>query len=144
MAKFGYRSRRKMDPRPGRTYATEYYKQGRQERARTQAFVERVIQQVGERALETPGGVETLMRPMKGFQRRETKGAYSAFDVLTDMLQQLESGKDIPSGILGRWNRLFEGTGQEIEMMPEGDLPPRNPTYEELFDDHRAEKASGS
>jgi hypothetical protein len=46
----------------------------------------------------------------------------------------MASGKDIPSGMLGRWNRLFANTGNSIDMVPERDLPP--PTnYNNLFGD---------
>jgi hypothetical protein len=135
MPKFGYQSTRKMDPRPGRTYSTEYYKQSRSERARTQEHVESVIRRIGDKVAENPGMEETLLEPMKGFQRRETKGAYTAVDVMSDMLEQLNSGKDIPSGMLGRWNRLFDGTGNEIDMVLESELPDRN-LFRQMFDDN--------
>ena len=121
--KFGYTHRREMEPRPGRKYSTVYYKQSARERARTQQHVETVIQRLGERVLENPGSEESLLEPMPGFQRRETKGAYSAMDVISDMFEQMTSGKDIPSGMLGRWNRLFAGTGLEIDMVLESELP---------------------
>ena len=131
--KFGYTTRREMEPRPGRRYATIYYRQSAAERARTQAFVERTIQRIGQLALETPGGLEALNEPMPNFQRRETRGAYSAFDVLNDMFQQMRSGKDIPSGMLGRWNRLLEPYDLTIDMVLESELPP--PTnLDQLFD----------
>lgn len=131
MPKFGYQSTRKMDPKPGRTYATEYYKQSRSERERTYQHVLRTIKSVGERAAENDGW-DALKTPMKGFQRRETKGAYTPLDVMGDMLEQLEAGKDIPSGMLGRWNRLFDGYGCEIEMVVESELPPPS-TFSEVF-----------
>jgi hypothetical protein len=126
MPQFGYLTRRQMDPRPGRNYATEYYKQSASERARTQKFVETTILKVGELALTCPDGVHTLTQPMRGFQRRETRGAYSAYDVMNDMFEQMRSGKDIPSGMLGRWNRLMEPHGLAIEMVRETELPPSN------------------
>jgi len=121
--KFGYTHRREMEPRPGRKYSTVYYKQSARERARTQRHVETVIQRLGDRVLENPGSEQALLEPMPGFQRRETKGAYTAMDVISDMFEQLTSGKDIPSGMLGRWNRLFAGTGLEIDMVIESELP---------------------
>jgi hypothetical protein len=130
--KFGYTHRREMDPRPGRKYSTVYYKQSARERARTQRHVETVIQRLGDRVLENPGSEQALLEPMPGFQRRETKGAYTAMDVISDMFEQMTSGKDIPSGMLGRWNRLFAGTGLEIDMVIESELPA--PTeFSELF-----------
>lgn len=125
MAKFGYVSKREMDPRPGKTYATEYYKQSAAERRRTQEHIERTIVRLGNHAEET-NTVEGLTAPMPKFQRRETKGAYSILDIVSDLHEQMKAGKDIPSGMLGRWNRLFEGTGSEIEMVLESELPPPN------------------
>jgi hypothetical protein len=133
MAKFGYVAKRTMEPRPGRTYSTEYYKQNRPERRRTQKHIESVIERVYERASETDT-VEALTEPMKRFQRRETKGAYSVLDIMSDLLQQMKSGKDVPSGMLGRWNKLFDGTGAEIEMVLESALPPTNPNLGDLFE----------
>jgi hypothetical protein len=132
MAKFGYVTKREMDPRPGRTYATEYYKQSAAERRRTQEHIERTIVRMGNHARDTDT-VEALTLPMKKFQRRETKGAYSILDIMSDMLEQMKSGKDIPSGMLGRWNRLFDGTGSEIEMVMESDLPPKHPILGDLL-----------
>jgi hypothetical protein len=43
---------------------------------------------------------------------------------MRDLVDQLDAGKDIPSGMLGRWNRLFAGTGLELELVPESELPP--------------------
>jgi hypothetical protein len=130
--KFGYTHRREMEPVPGRKYSTVYYRQSASERRRTQAHVERVIQRVGEKALENPGAEEALLQPMPRFQRRETRGAYSPVDIMSDMLGQMQSGKDIPSGMLGRWNRLFDGTGLEIDMVLESELPAAT-QFDDLF-----------
>ena len=35
MAKFGYTNRKQLEPRPGKTYATEYYRQSSREKRRT-------------------------------------------------------------------------------------------------------------
>lgn len=131
MAKFGYTSKRTMDPRPGKTYATEYYKQSAAERRRTLAHIENTIARVYQHASDT-NTVEALNVPMPAFQRRETKGAYSIVDILSDLLTQMKAGKDIPSGMLGRWNRLFEGTNTAIEMVLESQLPPRHPILGDL------------
>ena len=132
MPKFGYLSTRDMEPKPGRKYATKYYKQSKSERARTEEHIQKTILAVGEKALENPGLEQALLEPMSGFQRAETKGAYSAVDVMNDMLTQIQAGKDIPSGMLGRWNRLFDGHGCEIDMVKEDDLPDSN-LFREMF-----------
>jgi hypothetical protein len=131
MAKFGYTSKRTMDPRPGKTYATEYYKQSRSERRRTLDHIETTIARVYQHASDTDT-VPGLNAPMPRFQRKETKGAYSIVDILSDLLTQMKSGKDIPSGMLGRWNRLFEGTNTAIEMVLESELPPKHPILGDL------------
>jgi hypothetical protein len=132
MAKFGYTSRRKMDPVVGRKFSTEYYKQSRKERARTLSHVDRVLQQLGEQALSDPEALTEITKPLKSFARKETQGHYSALDIIGDMSEQMHSGKDIPSGMLGRWNKLFANTGLEIDLVPEQELPPTN-TYDSIF-----------
>ena len=132
MAKFGYLNRTQMDPRPGVKYATEYYRQTATQRARCLQHIERVVQQVGEQALESQGNFDLISEPMSGFPRTGGLANYSALDVMRDLVDQLDAGKDIPSGMLGRWNRLFAGTGLELELVPESQLPP--PTeFSKLF-----------
>ncbi len=132
MAKFGYTSRRKMDPVPGRKFSTEYYKQSCKEQKRTQQHVDGLLKRFGEEALADPEALDAITAPMKKYPRKESDGYYSALDIMGDMSTQMNSGKDIPSGMLGRWNRLFAGTGNEIDMIPETDLPPAN-NYNDFF-----------
>lgn len=135
MAQFGYRHIKKMTPRPGRSYATEYYQQGREEQARCQAWVAATAQMITDRADETADGWITIQQPLRGFRRRESTGCYTALDIITDLLQQMVEGRDIPSGMLGRWNRLFADTDRTIEMVPEAELDLTNPNYNLLFGD---------
>ena len=134
MAKFGYTSKRKMDPINGRKFSTEYFKQSPRERSRTQRHIDRCLLELGNLALADEEYMAAIEAPLPGFKRKETSGYYSALDIIGDMSNQMASGKDIPSGMLGRWNRLFAGTGNSIDMVPERDLPP--PTnYNNLFGD---------
>lgn len=132
MAQFGYDSIKKMQPRPGRSYATDYYKQNSDERARTERHITRVLEEFWEKAKPEPVW-EYLNKPDQRFPRRETKGYYSPMEILTDMLEQMRSGKDIPSGMLGRWNKLLEGTGDEIDMVLYSELK-IDSKFKELFD----------
>ena len=134
MAKFGYTSRRKMDPVVGRKFSTEYFKQSRKEQQRTQQHVDRILTQFGQDALADPEAMAAITAPMPKYQRRETGGHYSALDIISDLSEQMRSGKDIPSGMLGRWNRLFANTGNQIDLVPEADLPPTN-NYNSMFGD---------
>lgn len=138
MAKFGYLNRREMEPRPGRNYATIYYRQSASERRRTQRHIEQTIQDLADRAGETPDGLEALTDPLPGFRRRESQGNYSAVDVMSDLLTQMQSGRDIASGLVGRWNRLFAGTGREIDLVPEQDLPVALPAVFDLMGPSRS------
>lgn len=132
MAKFGYTSRRKMDPVPGRKFSTEYYKQSHRERQRTQQHVDGLLKQFGEEALADPEALDAITAPMKKYPRKETNGYYSALDIMGDLSTQMNLGKDIPYAMLSRWNRLFAGTGHEIDMVPEADLPSPN-NYNNFF-----------
>ena len=131
MPQFGYTSTRKMDPVPGRTYSTEYYKQSRRERQRTEDFVRSQLERIGNTALEHPDLWDEFMRGLPDYRKKETQGCYSPAEIIADMYEQMKTGKDIPSGMLGRWNKLFAGTDNEIVLVPE---QPTGNTYLNLFE----------
>jgi hypothetical protein len=136
MAKFGYTSRRKMDPIPGRKYSTEYFKQSARERSRTQQHVDRELERVGNHALSHPDLWEQFNQPDRDYPKDAKLGRkdyYSKAEIMADMCEWIHKpNQDIPSGILGRWNKLFADTGNEIELVSEEKLPP--PTnYNNLF-----------
>ena len=116
MATFVYKSTRTMEPRPGVTYATTYFKMTHSQReAMTTwlAMIGRDIEQVIQRDREW---YAWLSQPLKGF-RKSTKGQYyTMLELLTDMLGQLVAGKDLPEAMVARWNRLCAGTPWEIEL----------------------------
>jgi len=117
MAKFKYRSTREMEPRPGAKFATTYYRQTPAEYRRVQAHVEAVIADIIDGAIAT-NQTDLLSAELKNFPRTGGKANYSAADILMDMRDQLLSGKDIASGILGRWNRLLaEFPAECIDMI---------------------------
>ena len=132
MAKFGYQNRRQMEPRPGVKYSTEYYQQTPQEFQRTLEHVQRTAARVAELCDSDPEYAAAAAEPQRAFRRSERGRYYSMLDIVGDMLEQMIAGRDIPSGMLGRWNRLFDGTGAELDMVPASELPPPN-TYWELF-----------
>lgn len=122
MAKFKYRSTREMEPRPGVKFATVYYRQTAAEYRRVQAHVEAVIADIIDGAIAR-NQTDLLTQELKNFPRLGGRPNYSAADILMDMRDQLATGKDIASGILGRWNRLLEEFPAEcidmIEIEPE-------------------------
>ena len=130
MSEFQYTSTKQMDPKPGVKFATTYYKQTQSEYALLKAHVAEVVSEV-MRVCDYDLVLNAwIHEPLKKFPK--TKGKYSVIEILTDMIDQIAKNKDIPSGILGRWNRLFEGTEWDIVMTTE--LVNRNKTtYTELF-----------
>ena len=128
MAKFKYKSIKHMTPREGVRYATEYYKQTPAEYTRVVEHIERVIVEVTRAAL---AAAVDLTEPLKGFPRTSKKPNYSAEDIMADMLDQVDHERDIASGLLGRWNRLFEDNPDFTIEMTEEQLP--NPLFNKLF-----------
>lgn len=112
MLQFEYRTRREMEPRPGRRYATVYLVQTPQQRSEMARSIGRCIEQL---AAAVPDNDVTLDRPQRDF-RREDGTHYSATDILVDLWGQLRAGRDPTEAMIGRWNRLFEATEWQIEM----------------------------
>jgi len=130
MAKFKYKTTKQMQPREGVKYATEYYKQTPKEYTRLDEHVRRTMETV-VLAADRDGMLDELDKPLTGFPRTNRRPNYSAMDIMQDMLDQLDHQKDVPSGILGRWNRLFE-ENDDFRIDMEEDRPP-NPVFNELF-----------
>jgi hypothetical protein len=119
-----------MEPRPGTKYSTDYYKQSPGEYSRVDQHVRRVIQEVVEIAHKN-NALEDLELPLKGYPRTNKQPNYSMLDIMKDMLDQLNHERDIPSGLLGRWNKLFEDFDDfQITMQPTN-FP--NPLFNKLF-----------
>lgn len=110
MATFIRKGTKQMDPRPGVKYATEYTQLSPAQRRLLKRHIESTMRMVLEAALSQDD--YSVLEPLKGFPR--TRGDnYSAAEIMNDLNQQLDSGKDVPSGMLGRWNRLFEDFADE-------------------------------
>lgn len=123
MPKFGYTEIIPMEPRPGRRYATDYYRQNPQQRRKVVQHIERSIRTVEQHASGEPG---LLDQPLKDFPKENRRQHYSTREIMTNLRDQLAKGHDVCSGMLGRWNRLLTEAGLEIEMVPEDELPPPN------------------
>lgn len=118
-----------MLPRDGTNFSTEYYKQSVHEYSRTDEHIRRVIEQVITQA-QREDLMDELETPLKGF-KRTNKTCYSAMDIMKDLLDQVNREKDIPKGMLGRWNRLFSDNPDFTIEMEEERLP--NPVFNKLF-----------
>jgi hypothetical protein len=114
--KLKYLKTRVMEPREGAKYSTTYYQQNSEQARESFTHVRNVAEAIVdacERDLDLKDWVQT---PLKAFPRTGVKPNYSTEDIVSDLLNQLDSGKDIPSGMIGRWNRLFEDTPWDIEL----------------------------
>jgi hypothetical protein len=127
---FKYQRIREMPAKPGTQYSTNYYKQTAAEYTRLDQHVRATAELIITTA-EQQNILEDLDQPLTGFPRSQRRGNYSALDIVKDMIDQLNHERDIPSGMLGRWNRLFEQTPElQIEFVE--DIRP-NPVYNQLF-----------
>jgi hypothetical protein len=114
--KLKYLQTRTMEPREGVKYSTTYYQQNSEQAQAAFQHVRTVAEEIircGEADLELKAWIQT---PLKAFPRTGIRPNYSVEDIVSDLLGQLDQGKDIPSGMLGRWNRLFEDTPWDIEL----------------------------
>ena len=117
MPKFTYQSERHMAPRSGRRYATVYYHQNQHQRLELFEHVTQVTDQLLTLMQQDAGAAAALQEPQTDFRRAETKGYYSALDIVTDLWHQLDAGRDATQGMVGRWNRLFAGTAHQLEFV---------------------------
>jgi len=118
MAQFRYLTVKKMEPRPGYHYSTEYYQQTSEDRQKLQDHCESVIAEIAEHIIADQEVYNCVNQPLKRFPRSQRNEYYTAWDILIDVFFQLRAGRDLPQGMLGRWNRLFESNTQaQIDMI---------------------------
>jgi hypothetical protein len=119
MAIFRYTKTVEMAPKEGQKFATTYYKQRPEEAVKTKQFIALVGTEIISACERNPELQEFCQQPLRGFPRTNNKPNYSIEDVICDMIGQMENGKDLPSGMMGRWGRLFNDTEYDIELLQE-------------------------
>ena len=117
MATFYYRTIKKMEPRLGQRFSTEYYKQTQTEYQRLRDHV-RTTLEAAILAADKNHCLQDLETPLKGFPKSQKQPNYTAFEVMNDLLEQLQLERDLPNGMLGRWNRLFANSSWAITLIP--------------------------
>jgi len=121
MSTFYYRRLHTMEPRAGRKYATIYIKQSHEEHSRLLAWLTERAQDIIAVCENYPDMAAWFQRPCRDFPRSSRRDFYSPEDLLTDMIQQLSLGRDLPRAMWARWNRLTDQTPWTITMLgPEG------------------------
>lgn len=107
MAKFNIKSVKHMTPKPGVNYSTDYYKQSSAEYQKTFEHIYKTITEIVDCAEQT-NNISALDQPLKGFPKTVRGENYTTSEIFTDLLTQYKLKRDWPSGMIGRWNRLFE------------------------------------
>lgn len=126
-----------MPPKEGQKFATTYYRQSPDEYQRMRDHIVLVASEINEFVEINPEWDEFVNSPLKGFGRLNGKPNYSINQILADILAQTTDNKDITQGMLGRWNRLFEGTEYDIELLQEFTPTKISPTlFTNLFDQY--------
>jgi len=129
MATFQVKNIKKMTPRPGVTYSTDYFQQSQRDYDKTAQWLIARIEELVT-AAERLNDTSVLEQPLKGFKKTTSNDNYSAMDIMMDLLQQYRTGKDWPSGMVGRWNRLFD---EYPEWQLEFTLTEEKNNYRALF-----------
>lgn len=129
MATFQVKNIRKMTPRPGVTFSTEYYQQTQRDYDATAQWLITKIESIVQ-AAEKANDMKVLEQPLKGFKKTTSKDNYTAMEIMMDLLQQYKLGRDWPSGMVGRWNRLFD---EYPHWQLEFTLTPEKNNYTALF-----------
>ena len=126
MATFYYRSTRQLEPRPGTVWSTVYIRQDPTEHQRLLHWLVRIAEDIVGIAQIDADLAQWFCRPMPDF-RKSTRGHYySPEELITDMIDQLAHGRDITEAMIGRWNRLCEGTPWQIDLeATSGTRPPQ-------------------
>ena len=118
--KVEYKEAKIMEPRNGNSFATTYFKLTAIDSDDVKLHIHKVLTGIYEVQRADPFKYDFVDTPMKGFKRLGKHPNYSIMDIVTDMAQQLIDGKDIPSGMLGRWNKIFNDTEWDIEIIKPG------------------------
>jgi len=121
MAEFKYKRKQEMEPRPGQKFATVYIKQSDLEHARLRNWLVQVAEHIIGACEINASLAEWFSSPHRDFKKSVRGEYYTPEDLLTDMINQLALGRDLPEAMLNRWNRLVEGTAWEIQMTQEGE-----------------------
>jgi len=117
--KFYYHTLKNMEPRYGNSYATSYYQINVKERQKLKEFIEQIIMDIALCHSSDTLYYQFIDQPLSGnFRKTKGKPNYTPLEIITDLNSQLNAGKDVPSGMLGRWQRLFKNTEWDIDMIP--------------------------
>lgn len=129
-----YQKLDKMLPREGVPYATTYLKQTLEQRKELCNFIKQAVTEIADAVEQDPEWLEFIRTPLKGFKTTTGKNR-TATDIITDMVNEGRGKKrdglpkDFAMAPVERWNKLFEGTAYEFEL-----IQTFGPTTNNFFD----------
>ena len=116
MTRFTYKYKQEMDPIGSNPYRTVYIKQSHAEHARLKNWLVSIAEQIIGTCEINASAAEWFSSPMPEFRKSRKGQYYTPEELLTDMIQQLALGKDLPQSMVDRWNKLCQGTVWEIHF----------------------------
>jgi hypothetical protein len=129
--KIKYNTIKVMPPRDGNPFSTTYYQQNHQQRQEALEHIQMVVEQISEVCAKDPDMREWIQKPLKIFKISKSNSVY---DILNDIVQQLEAGKDFPESMSQRWTKLFKDTPWDIELVEyKSPKSQRTETFNRLF-----------
>jgi hypothetical protein len=117
-----YQKMNKMAPREGVKYSTTYVKQTLEQRKELCKHIKLVVTEIADALEGRDDLLEFVRSPLKGFPTTQ-KVNRNVTDILTDMINEakgkMHNGlpKDFALAPIERWNKLFEGTDYEINLV---------------------------
>ena len=117
MPQFYYSSRRTMTPHAGQTYATVYLRQTPTQHQALLAWLVGIAHELVGACDRDPEIAAWFDAPHRSFKKSQKNTYYSPGELLTDMIGQLNAGRDLPEAMLNRWNRLAQGTEWSIDLV---------------------------
>jgi hypothetical protein len=129
---FYYHRHRQMTVRNGVDYSTTYIQQTPEEHQRLLTWLIDCADQIDHVADQDPDMAQWLSQPLKRFRRSQRGRYYSALDIVMDAVTQMHEGRDLTQAMLGRWNRLFDSTPWQLDLI-QGQAPSQPTQFQVLF-----------
>ena len=118
MKKFYYRSKLKMEPRFNNKFSTVYYKQDTKQKVLLKCYV-LGVRDIIQDSIEENNNLSEWMEPLQEFRRTGKQSNYSAYQIINDLVIQLEANKDSTESMISRWNKVFTDTQYQIMLIKE-------------------------
>lgn len=117
-----------MEPREGVKYSTTYVKQTLDQRKELTKHIKTTVNEIADAIEKDENLMDFVRTPLKGFKTTHGMNRTVA-DILTDMVNEAKGKqknglpKDFALAPIERWNKLFEGTEYEINLVQTFNTP---------------------